>query len=158
MDFQELKLKQYAALIEDENDEIALLANTSAFLYEILEDVNWVGFYFVRENELVLGPFQGKTACYRIPFSKGVCGWAARNEKAIIVPNFHEFEGHIACDANSKSEIVLPIFKDGKLYAVLDVDSAELDNFCILEQVFLGEILENITEKMEINEKKEKKS
>lgn len=147
MDFQELKLKQYAALIEDENDEIALLANTSAFLYEILEDVNWVGFYFVKENELVLGPFQGKTACYRIPFSKGVCGWVARNEKAIIVSNVHEFEGHIACDTSSKSEIVLPIFKHGKLYAVLDVDSTELDNFCILEQVFLGEILEILQKK-----------
>lgn len=146
---RELKLKQYAALIADESDSIALLANTSAFLYENLEHVNWVGFYLKTEKqELVLGPFQGRTACYRIPFSRGVCGWVARHEKAIIVPNVHEFEGHIACDARSKSEIVLPFFHQGEFYGVLDVDSSEIDNFSILDQNFLESILEILEKQM----------
>lgn len=148
MSLYELKLKQYDALIEDETDVLALLSNTSAFLFEALEDVNWAGFYLVKGEELVLGPFQGRVACYRIPFTRGVCGWVARNEKSIIVSNVHEFEGHIACDDRSQSEIVIPIFSQGKLYGVLDIDSSELDNFCILEQIFLEEIIQRLEKKI----------
>lgn len=148
MSLYEEKLKQYNALIEEETDFLALLSNTSAFLYETLENVNWAGFYLVKEEELVLGPFQGRVACYRIPFSRGVCGNVAQNKKAIIVPNIHEFDGHIVCDERSRSEIVLPMFSKGKLYGVLDIDSSEFDNFCILEQIFLEEILESLMKKI----------
>lgn len=148
MSLYEDKLKQYSALIEEETDFLALLSNTSAFLYENLENVNWAGFYLVKGEELVLGPFQGRVACYRIPFSRGVCGRVAQSERALIVPNVHEFAGHIACDERSRSEIVLPMFAKGKLYGVLDIDSAEFDNFCVLEQVFLEEILERLMKKI----------
>lgn len=146
---RELELRQYRALIAGEKDEIAVLANTSAFLNEHLSNINWVGFYIVRgEEELVLGPFQGRSACYRIPFSKGVCGWAARNEKSIIVKDVHTFEGHIPCDERSQSEIVVPIFRAGKLYGVLDIDSPEKGNFDILDQIYLEEIVRILEEEL----------
>lgn len=148
MSLYEEKIRQYEGLIEGETDEIALLSNTSAFVYEALEEVNWAGFYLAKEEELILGPFQGRVACYRIPFVRGVCGWVARSEKAIIVPDVHQFEGHIACDERSRSEIVIPIFRAGKLYGVLDVDSSEKDNFCVLEQVFLQEIVDRLEKKI----------
>lgn len=144
----ELNLKQYKSIIENENDIIAILSNTSAFLYEILENVNWVGFYLMKDKELVLGPFQGKIACYRIPITDGVCGYVARNKKSIIVPDVEKFDGHIACDSNSKSEIVIPILKNGEVFGVLDVDSYDLNNFSILEQNFLEELVDILVKKL----------
>ncbi|WP_300775181.1 GAF domain-containing protein [uncultured Acetatifactor sp.] len=106
-----------------ERDTIANLANASALLYMSLSDINWAGFYLVREGQLVLGPFQGKPACIRIDFGKGVCGNAAAGDAAILVPDVHAFPGHIACDAASRSEIVVPVHHAGRLTAVLDIDS-----------------------------------
>lgn len=121
--------QQLKALLANETDMIANLANTSALLYHSLADINWVGFYLLKGEELVLGPFQGKPACVRIPLGKGVCGTAALNRETIVVGNVHEFPGHIACDVDSKAEIVVPIFTGDKLLGVLDVDSPKLNRF-----------------------------
>ena len=115
--------KQLSALLAGETHLIANLSNASALLNFFLKDINWVGFYLFEDNGLVLGPFQGLPACIRIPLGKGVCGTAAQSAKTIIVDDVDQFPGHIACDAASKSEIVIPIFKDGLLIAVLDIDS-----------------------------------
>jgi len=126
----------YASLAEElngllagESDFIANAANTSALLFDALPDINWVGFYFLRQQELIVGPFQGKPACVRIPLGKGVCGTAAANRKTIVVRDVHEFPGHIACDAVSQSEIVVPLLKDGVLLGVLDIDSPSVGRF-----------------------------
>lgn len=118
-----LILSQLAAMTQKETDTIANLANASAVLSLNLEDINWAGFYLVRENELVLGPFQGKPACVRIPFGKGVCGTVALEGAAQVVADVHTFAGHIACDTASNSEIVVPIRQGERLVAVLDIDS-----------------------------------
>jgi L-methionine (R)-S-oxide reductase len=115
--------EQLASMTRTERDTIANLANASALLYMSLSDINWAGFYLVREGQLVLGPFQGKPACIRIDFGKGVCGNAAAGDAAILVPDVHAFPGHIACDAASRSEIVVPVHHAGRLTAVLDIDS-----------------------------------
>lgn len=115
--------EQLASMTRTERDTIANLANASALLYMSLSDINWAGFYLVREGQLVLGPFQGKPACIRIDFGKGVCGNAAADDAAILVPDVHAFPGHIACDAASRSEIVIPVHHAGRLTAVLDIDS-----------------------------------
>lgn len=115
--------EQLASMTRTERDTIANLANASALLYMSLIDINWAGFYLVREGQLVLGPFQGKPACIRIDFGKGVCGNAAADDTAILVPDVHAFPGHIACDAASRSEIVVPVHHAGRLTAVLDIDS-----------------------------------
>ncbi|RUO81287.1 GAF domain-containing protein [Idiomarina tyrosinivorans] len=123
-------LKQAKALTEDEPDVIANLANISALIYEQMPRLNWVGFYLTREPEmLVLGPFQGRVACVRIPFGQGVCGTAAATQKLQRVADVNQFAGHIACDSASNSEVVAPIVVNGKTVAVLDVDSPELDRF-----------------------------
>ena len=111
------------------NHVIADLANASALLWENLEDVNWAGFYLLEGQTLVLGPFQGKPACIEIPLGRGVCGTAAASGKTQLVPNVHEFEGHIACDGASNSEIVIPLFKNGKVIGVLDIDSPSFSRF-----------------------------
>ncbi len=111
------------ALIQDETDALANLANSAALLFQIMEEINWAGFYLFKENQLILGPFQGKPACVRIALGKGVCGTAAQNGESIVVQDVHQFPGHIACDEASASEIVIPILKDDKLIGVLDVDS-----------------------------------
>lgn len=116
-------------LLGEEKDFIANAANTSALLFHRLPDVNWVGFYTAERKELVLGPFQGKPACVRIPFGKGVCGTAAANRETVIVPDVNCYPGHIVCDSASKSEIVVPLLNWGKLLGVLDIDSASLDRF-----------------------------
>jgi len=116
-------------LLSGESDFIANAANTSALLFEALPDVNWVGFYFLRKDELVVGPFQGKPACVRIPLGRGVCGTAAANRKTIVVRDVHEFPGHIACDAASQSEIVVPLLKTDVLLGVLDIDSPSVGRF-----------------------------
>ena len=123
--------KMLKSLIEDETDRIANLSNASSLLNYFLKDINWVGFYLYDEssNELVLGPFQGLPACVRIENGKGVCGTAFRGNDIFIVDDVNEFPGHIACDANSKSEIVLPLYKDGKGIGVLDIDATILERF-----------------------------
>ena len=143
----ELIVKQITAMISDEPDIIANMANISALLFEQLTDVNWVGFYRVSSEkvtkleELILGPFQGKVACIRIPFNKGVCGTAASNKKTMRVANVHEFSGHIACDTLSNSEIVIPLIINDKVIAVLDIDSPIFDRFDIDDQVGLEDII-----------------
>jgi GAF domain-containing protein len=120
---------QLRSLLKDEYDFIANTANFSSLVYNALPDVNWAGFYLLQDHELVLGPFQGKPACVRIPLGKGVCGFAAKQCETVIVPNVSEFPGHIACDPASKSEIVIPLFDGERVLGVLDVDSATLGRF-----------------------------
>jgi GAF domain-containing protein len=117
------------ALTGDERDAIANMANIAALLWEYLPDVNWTGFYRVVDGELVLGPFQGKAACIRIPFGTGVCGTAAQSNETQLVADVHAFPGHIACDANSASELVVPVQRNGMVIAVIDLDSPTLNRF-----------------------------
>ncbi|MGA9854776.1 MAG: GAF domain-containing protein [Gammaproteobacteria bacterium] len=114
---------QVRGLLHAERDLIANAANLCALLYHALPDVNWVGFYFLKEGELVVGPFQGKPACVRIALGKGVCGTAAVKRESILVPDVNQFPGHIFCDGDSRSEIVLPLIQRGELLGVLDIDS-----------------------------------
>ncbi|QRY78476.1 GAF domain-containing protein [Pseudomonas sp. PDNC002] len=120
---------QAESLFADERDFIANASQFSAFLFNELPDLNWAGFYLNRNEELVLGPFQGKVACVRIPFSKGVCGAAARTRETQRVEDVHAFPGHIACDSASNSELVVPLVKDGRLIGVLDLDSPKVGRF-----------------------------
>jgi len=120
---------QLMSLLKGEQDLIANAANFSALLFNSLPNVNWAGFYFLRGEELVLGPFQGNPACVRIPMGKGVCGVAAQQCETIIVPNVHEFPGHIACDVASNAEIVVPLFDGERLLGVLDLDSPKIGRF-----------------------------
>ncbi|HXI48153.1 MAG TPA: GAF domain-containing protein [Steroidobacteraceae bacterium] len=120
---------QLAGLFSGEPNGLANAANMCALLYQMLSDVNWVGFYFLQGGELVLGPFQGKVACVRIAMGRGVCGTAAERREILIVPDVNEFPGHIACDAASRSEIVLPLVQHGRLLGVLDLDSPDLARF-----------------------------
>jgi len=120
---------QLRSLLKGEHDFIANAANFSALLFNSLPNVNWAGFYFLQEDELVLGPFQGNPACVRIPMGKGVCGVAAQQCETIIVPNVHEFPGHIACDVASNAEIVVPLFDGERLLGVLDLDSPTIGRF-----------------------------
>ena len=128
-EFYQQLLAQTKSLIDDEPDSIANMANISALLFDALPQVNWLGFYRVIDNELVLGPFQGKVACIRIPVGKGVCGTAVHTKTTQLIDDVHQFDGHIACDAASNSEVVVPIFKDGKVFAVLDIDSPSIARF-----------------------------
>lgn len=120
---------QLLSLLKGEYDMVANAANFSALLFNSLPNVNWAGFYFLRGDELVLGPFQGNPACVRIPMGKGVCGMAAQQCETIIVPNVHEFPGHIACDVASNSEIVVPLFDGERILGVLDLDSPIIGRF-----------------------------
>lgn len=138
--YQELS-QQVEALISDEADIIANMANMSALLFDRLTQVNWVGFYRLINNELVLGPFQGKVACIRIPVGKGVCGTAVSQCKTQRIADVHAFDGHIACDATSNSEIVIPVTVSGKVIAVLDIDSTAFDNFDENDQLGLEAII-----------------
>ncbi len=122
--------RELSALIKDVPHPIANLANAAALLYNTLPQINWAGFYLLRDDRLILGPFQGKPACIEIPLGKGVCGTAAERRETLCVPNVHLFEGHIACDSASNSEIVIPLItSNGTLIGVLDVDSPMLDRF-----------------------------
>lgn len=138
-----LVVKQLTALIEDEDNMIANLSNASALLNQFLERINWVGFYLWDEekNELVLGPFQGLPACVRIPFGKGVCGTAAEKRETLVVTDVNQFPGHIACDANSQSEIVIPMIKNDQLIGVLDIDSPEVNRFDEIDKKKLEEFV-----------------
>jgi len=122
-------LRSADALTSGEPDAVANMANIAALLWEYLPDVNWTGFYRVVDGELVLGPFQGKAACIRIPFGKGVCGTAAQSGETQLVEDVHAFPGHIACDANSASELVVPVRRNGTVIAVIDLDSPTLNRF-----------------------------
>ncbi|MFJ7850652.1 GAF domain-containing protein [Peribacillus sp. NPDC097206] len=132
--------KQLIALIEDEPNMIANLSNASALLNQFLGEINWVGFYLLEKDELVLGPFQGLPACVRIPIGKGVCGTSAAERKTMRVEDVHQFPGHIACDAATRSEIVVPLMKDGKLIGVLDIDSPITNRFDESDQQGLEKI------------------
>ncbi|MEG2143880.1 MAG: GAF domain-containing protein, partial [Oscillospiraceae bacterium] len=139
-----LELKEKTA---NETDLIANLSNASAILNENMEDINWVGFYVLKNNELVLAPFQGKAACVRIPIGKGVCGTAFLKNEAVIVDDVHKFSGHIACDNASNSEIVLPIRQNYKAVAVLDIDSPLFSRFDLEEK----NILETFVKTLEVS-------
>ena len=139
----ETLLPQIEALTSGETDLVANLSNIAAALKQTF-DFFWVGFYLVKEKELVLGPFQGPIACTRIGFGKGVCGASWKEEKTLIVPNVDEFPGHIACSSDSKSEIVLPAFKNGKVFLVLDVDSDKLNDFDETDAFHLGRLMKLI--------------
>ena len=119
----ELMKEQLKSLAEDEPYFIPVLSNASALIFENLEELNWAGFYLMNKGSLLLGPFQGKTACIRIPLGKGVCGTAAEKDETLVVKDVHEFPGHIACDSASNSEIVVPIHSEGKVVGVLDLES-----------------------------------
>jgi L-methionine (R)-S-oxide reductase len=133
--FYDVLAKTLDVLLCAEPNPIAQLANASALLFHHMSSLNWLGFYLIGSNlkgteqELIVGPFQGKPACTRIAFNRGVCGKCATEMKTILVPNVHEFPGHIACDAQSQSEIVLPLISNGKLWGVLDIDSPEINRF-----------------------------
>ena len=128
MDYKTL-IAQVRTLTQGVPHEIANLANTSAAIWQAMDRINWVGFYRMEQGRLVLGPFQGKPACIEIPVGRGVCGTAVAEKKTILVEDVHAFPGHIACDSASNSELVVPIFKDGRVYGVLDIDSPELNRF-----------------------------
>jgi len=120
---------QLEALLAGERDSIANAANTSALLFQMMPDLNWAGFYILREGELVLGPFQGQPACVRIPVGRGVCGAAAARKQSVLVEDVHAFPGHIACDAASRSELVVPLIRDGEVIGVIDLDSPKVARF-----------------------------
>lgn len=136
----DLLLKQVRVLCEEETDMIAKMANVAAMIYETFGFL-WVGFYRVIGDELVLGPFQGPLACTRIPYGKGVCGTAWKEQKTIIVPNVEEFPGHIACSSLSKSEIVVPVWQNNQITAVLDIDSQTLNTFDSIDQTHLEQLV-----------------
>ncbi|WP_314728293.1 GAF domain-containing protein [Bacillus sp. Marseille-Q3570] len=142
----ELLNKQLKALLEGETNQIANLANASALLNQFLNEVNWVGFYLLDDDELVLGPFQGLPACVRIPLGRGVCGTAVKENKTMLVDDVHQFPGHIACDAASRSEIVVPIVKDEKVIGVLDIDSPVTSRFDEIDKKHLEQYVQTLRE------------
>ncbi len=133
----DLLIRQLEALAEEDGWYVPLLANASALLYGAMEDLNWAGFYLTRGEGLVLGPFQGRTACIHIPMGKGVCGTAAALDATQRVPDVHRFPGHIACDSASNSEIVVPVHANGRVAGVLDIDSPRFDRFSAADQAGL---------------------
>lgn len=143
----QMVLDQLKALIHDEPDFIANMANASALLNQFLDEINWVGFYLNKDHQLVLGPFQGLPACIRIPFEKGVCGHCATTKQTVVVPNVHEFSGHIACDSQTNSEIVLPLInKNNELIGVLDIDSPILNRFTATDVHYLEQFVQVLME------------
>ena len=147
MDYR-LVMEQIKGLLETDQHFIPVMSNVSALLMENLEEINWVGFYLMREGRLVVGPFQGKLACIHIEVGRGVCGTAVRDKAVLRVDNVHEFPGHIACDSASNSEIVLPIQRGEKVLAVLDIDSPLLKRFSLEDEKGLKEIADLLVERM----------
>ena len=144
-----LMIKQLISLSESSKNYIPLLSNVSALIYENMKDLNWAGFYLIKDNNLLLGPFQGKVACVNIENGKGVCGTALKKDEVIRVEDVHKFPSHIACDSASNSEIVLPVHYDNKVIAVLDLDSPLLNRFSLEDEEGLKEfvsVLESIIE------------
>lgn len=144
-------LTQIKSLIEDETDTIANLSNICAALKYNMDDFFWVGFYFVKGNELVIGPYQGPLACTRIKLYDGVCGKAVKDKQAIVVDDVNQFPGHIACSTDSKSEIVIPIFKNNEVFAVLDIDSDKYANFDNIDKIYLEKLASVIPAKAGIS-------
>ncbi|MGG0187982.1 GAF domain-containing protein [Bacillus rhizoplanae] len=140
----ETVIKQLDALLTGESNVVANLANASALLNVFLQDINWVGFYVTEGNQLVLGPFQGLPACVRIPFGRGVCGAAAETKTTQLIADVHQFPGHIACDAASNSEIVVPLIKNGEVIGVLDIDSPNKGRFDEIDQTYLEKFVETL--------------
>jgi len=138
-------ISQFQSLIAGENDEGIILGMIASLLKMQFETFSWVGFYVLKGNELVVGPFQGKPPCIRIEVGKGVCGTVAQEKKTLIVSDVDAFPEHIRCDADSRSEIVVPLFQNNTLYGVLDIDSFRLNNFDETDKVYLEEICRNIT-------------
>ncbi|MGW7906841.1 GAF domain-containing protein [Staphylococcus pseudoxylosus] len=136
--------KQVSSLIEDESNLIAILSNVSALLNDSLDQVNWVGFYLIENNELILGPFQGHPACVHIAIGSGVCGTAVAQDETQLVADVHAFPGHIACDANSKSEIVVPIHQNEQVIGVLDIDAPITNRFSETDKNALENIVKTI--------------
>ncbi len=136
--------RDFQALMAGETSFLATLANTSALLFERLSGVNWAGFYLLEDNTLVLGPFQGKIACVRIPVGRGVCGTAVATTQVQRVEDVHAFDGHIACDAASNSEIVLPLVVKGQIMGVLDIDSTDFGRFSAEDEQGLRELVANL--------------
>jgi GAF domain-containing protein len=143
---------QIRSLAEDEPNYIPVMSNASALLYENMEDLNWAGFYIMNKGSLMLGPFQGKVACIRIEIGKGVCGTAVAQNATQLVKDVHQFPGHIACDSASNSEIVVPIHKDGKVVAVLDIDSPSLARFDEADKEGLEQFVKALEETMDLSE------
>lgn len=140
-------IKQIESLILNESDIMAILSNVSAAIKQTFGWL-WIGFYFVKKEELILGPFQGPVACFRIKKGDGVCGATWEKRETIIVPNVEKFPGHIACSSDSKSEIVLPIFKNNKIFGVLDIDSKEFNTFNNIDKKYLEQIIKIIEKKL----------
>lgn len=143
-----LLIEQIKAIVSTEDDAIANLANASAVLYEFMKDINWVGFYLIKNNELVVGPFQGKVACSRIPLSKGVCGKAVTTRSIQNVADVTAFVGHIACDSASRSELVVPLIKNGAVIGVLDIDSPLEARFDTLDETTAQTIVNHLIKKL----------
>ena len=141
-------VKQVKSLLSKDDKTISNLSNFVAALYQTFQKISWAGFYFLDGDNLYLGPFQGKIACTNIKLGKGVCGTSAKKEKTIIVEDVNKFPGHIFCDADSKSEIVIPVFKDKRLYGVLDLDSAEFSAFNDIDKRYLEEMCLFLSEKI----------
>ena len=133
------------AHLDDEDDLIANLANIAAFIYHSLDKLNWAGFYIIKDGRLVLGPFNGKPACTRIALNKGVCGTAVTKKRVMVVPDVHQFPGHIACDGDTNSEIVLPLYKNGEVFGVLDIDSPVHSRFREIDEEWLIKIAKEIS-------------
>ena len=133
-----------AAILKEESDWLANLCNTTALIWDVMKDINWVGFYLIKEEQLVLGPFQGKPACTRINLGEGVCGTAAERRESIVVEDVHAFSGHIACDSASNSELVVPLVMEDRIIGVLDIDSPEYNRFDIEDKEGFERIVETI--------------
>ena len=140
----DLLIRQIQSLAEGETDDIALMANMAAAIHDTFH-FWWTGFYRVMGNELVLGPFQGPLACTRIAYGRGVCGTAWQEQRTLVVPDVHQFKGHIACSSASNSEIVVPVFRNGKIIAVLDIDSEQYNTFDEIDRVWLEKIVTTIS-------------
>ena len=137
-------ISEITSLIEGVDNHLSNYANVASAIYNALPDINWAGFYFLQENELVLGPFQGKPACVKIQMGNGVCGTSMQEAKTLVVSDVHAFPGHIACDSASRSEIVIPMIKDNIKIGVLDIDSPSLDRFDVIDKEHLEKIVEII--------------
>ncbi len=146
-----LMIKQAEMLLEDERDYVPALSNISALIYDALDRLNWAGFYLMDRGSLLLGPFQGKVACIRIEVGKGVCGTAVMEDRTLVVPDVHEFPGHIACDSASESEIVVPIHSGGRIVGVLDIDSPVKERFDESDAAGLEALIRVIEEKVDFS-------
>lgn len=142
-------IKSLESLLKSDYFEISILANTSALIKDMLTDISWVGFYLLKDNQLLLGPFQGKVACTKIKVGSGVCGTSVKLKETIVVANVHEFPGHIACDSASNSEIVVPIIIDNEVYGVLDLDSYQFNRFTNTDKIYLEEVVNIVSKNLQ---------